>query len=359
VSSSKPEKSVKSAKLVWQDAGGNIREYFLNENTSTFIGRDVSNDIVFAEPEISSQHATIYWKDDTFEIVDQDSSNGTFINSRRITNPRSLQDEDRIEIGDHILSYYYLGERLIEEFKTMRLTESPFQSAAEAAFQPTQIQEPVQPPSPPSAPAVAEPSAEAAKGESDSSPDTQDLIEDLETIVYEDVDKLDAISKAPPEAAPEAVPEESVVAETVEEAIEEAEEEMPEPAPGDLAELEIDFSALISQLKAAQSEAQKLDKKGRATSAKLESFIERQNASIQELDAIVREMGDLNAQAAESGIVTLLEKLSADPRNILLLAEMAAYPDQLANLIKDYTAQSQALGKTRDKMKKDVADFIK
>jgi predicted component of type VI protein secretion system len=354
--SGKADKSIKSAKLVWQDEGGGIREYFLNENTSTFIGRDTNNDIVFPEREISNQHATIYWKDESFEIVDQGSSNGTYVNSRKITDPRPLQDEDRIEIGEHLLSYYFLGERLIEEFKTMRLTDSTFQEAAEAALQPTQIQEEVEHPKTPTMPEAVETAVGETAQVAIPALESQDMFEEQETIIYEGAGEVETTAEAASEARVEEAEE---IQEIPEETPEKASEVIPEPTTGGFANLEIDFNALMSQLQSALGEAQSLDEKGRATNAKLVTFLERQGASIEELDAVVQKMDELNGQAAESGIVTLLEKLSKDSRNVLLLAELAAYTQLLASLIKDYTALGKAIGKTREKMRNEIADFVR
>jgi hypothetical protein len=64
------------------------------------IGRASTNDLVLAEAKVSRRHALIQpQKQHQFWLLDLGSSNGTFLNGRRVTQPALLRDRDRIEIG--------------------------------------------------------------------------------------------------------------------------------------------------------------------------------------------------------------------------------------------------------------------
>lgn len=65
------------------------------------IGREINNHIVLNDSAASNQHAEIYYDlaTDTITIQDLDSTNGTFINSKRIHDTQILKHEDQIRIG--------------------------------------------------------------------------------------------------------------------------------------------------------------------------------------------------------------------------------------------------------------------
>jgi pSer/pThr/pTyr-binding forkhead associated (FHA) protein len=64
------------------------------------IGRDTTNDIVINEPRVSRSHALITINPDgTYEVKDLSSTNGTFINGQRITQPVLILPEDKLEVA--------------------------------------------------------------------------------------------------------------------------------------------------------------------------------------------------------------------------------------------------------------------
>src|SRR5262245_55758775 len=64
------------------------------------IGRAPSNQVVLPDDKVSRRHAVIHAQDvDEFWLVDLGSSNGTYLNGRRVSQPSRLWDQDRIEIG--------------------------------------------------------------------------------------------------------------------------------------------------------------------------------------------------------------------------------------------------------------------
>lgn len=82
------------AKVVCIEGDLTPAEFELEENTS--IGRSPSNDIVLKEPKVSRQHAAINLIDGNYVIVDLKSSNGIFVNGRKV-------EEVVLEEGDEIL----------------------------------------------------------------------------------------------------------------------------------------------------------------------------------------------------------------------------------------------------------------
>lgn len=77
-----------------------VREFDQPEVT---IGRVTGNDIVLPKANISKRHARIIRGERGFVVVDAKSTNGTFINGRRIAEPYDLATGDKIFIGEFAL----------------------------------------------------------------------------------------------------------------------------------------------------------------------------------------------------------------------------------------------------------------
>jgi len=75
--------------------------YDLTKDVS-FIGRDVGNDIVIGDAEISRQHARISKSPEGYVIEDLGSTNGTYIAGTRIAGPRLLKPGDLVSLGESI-----------------------------------------------------------------------------------------------------------------------------------------------------------------------------------------------------------------------------------------------------------------
>ena len=75
------------------------------------IGRDVNNDVVINDAEVSRQHAQINRQPGSFVIEDLGSTNGTFVNRVRISGARALQPGDNITLGENVtLTFELLQE---------------------------------------------------------------------------------------------------------------------------------------------------------------------------------------------------------------------------------------------------------
>lgn len=81
-----------------------IRDYPIAIGQSCTIGRKASNDIVIDNLAVSGFHAQVDSVSTTFVIRDLDSTNGTFVNSKKIT-MHNLKHNDVILIGKHELLF--------------------------------------------------------------------------------------------------------------------------------------------------------------------------------------------------------------------------------------------------------------
>ena len=89
--------------IVLTEKGGEQRRLVFNKPEIT-IGRVQGNDIVLPKGNVSKRHARVLLKDGKFIIVDLKSTNGTYVNGRKITSPLVIKGSDKIYIGDYILS---------------------------------------------------------------------------------------------------------------------------------------------------------------------------------------------------------------------------------------------------------------
>jgi pilus assembly protein CpaF len=87
--------------LAEKGGGTEQREYAKNELT---IGRLPGNDIVLGKGNVSKYHSRIVAKDGKFIIVDMKSTNGTFVNGKKIAAPQVLKPTDQVAIGDYIIN---------------------------------------------------------------------------------------------------------------------------------------------------------------------------------------------------------------------------------------------------------------
>lgn len=73
------------------------------DRTEVSVGRVRGNDLVLSKGNVSKRHARLTQKDGRFVVVDQNSTNGTYVNRQRIVQATIVREGDRIYIGDFIL----------------------------------------------------------------------------------------------------------------------------------------------------------------------------------------------------------------------------------------------------------------
>jgi hypothetical protein len=72
------------------------------EKDEIYIGRDVGNDVVINDPEVSRRHARLTQQSGSYLIEDLGSTNGTFINGQRLTRPHLLRAGEMIMFGENV-----------------------------------------------------------------------------------------------------------------------------------------------------------------------------------------------------------------------------------------------------------------
>lgn len=82
-----------------------IIERVVTEKKRISVGRTPDNDIVLDNKAVSRKHALIEFDDNSALILDNESLNGVFVNSRKVTE-EVLKDNDRITIGKFDLIYH-------------------------------------------------------------------------------------------------------------------------------------------------------------------------------------------------------------------------------------------------------------
>lgn len=77
---------------------GDERIAFILNRDEVFVGRTLNNAFVIEHPSVSKRHARLIVEDDHYFLFDQESSNGTFVNGKRIKEMR-LEDGCEVRFG--------------------------------------------------------------------------------------------------------------------------------------------------------------------------------------------------------------------------------------------------------------------
>jgi pSer/pThr/pTyr-binding forkhead associated (FHA) protein len=76
------------------------------KNEKVAIGRDLSNDIVVQDPEVSRWHLQLQRSDEGYTASDMGSTNGTMLNGIRLNEPNLLMVNDTLILGTSVLLRY-------------------------------------------------------------------------------------------------------------------------------------------------------------------------------------------------------------------------------------------------------------
>jgi pilus assembly protein CpaF len=88
--------------IIISEKGGAERRQSFNQREVS-IGRVQGNDLVLPKGNVSKRHCRIEWVDGRFLVSDQNSTNGTYLNRRRISQSTVVRQGDRIYLGDYVL----------------------------------------------------------------------------------------------------------------------------------------------------------------------------------------------------------------------------------------------------------------
>lgn len=87
--------------LISEKGGAERREAF--DQPEINIGRVQGNDLMLPKGNVSKRHAKLVFRDGRFIVNDLNSTNGTYVNRRRISQATIVRQGDRIYIGDFVL----------------------------------------------------------------------------------------------------------------------------------------------------------------------------------------------------------------------------------------------------------------
>ncbi len=116
------------------------------------IGRDMNNDVVINDAEVSRNHGRLTSQSGGYLIEDLASTNGTFVNGQRLIGPKLLNPGDVVGLGETIvLDYSYVADA----GATVVASAPPPRMMAEPPTAPPQTPEPAPMMAPNPAPMMA------------------------------------------------------------------------------------------------------------------------------------------------------------------------------------------------------------
>lgn len=87
--------------VISEKGGAERRETYDRPEIS--VGRVQGNDLMLPKGNVSKRHARLIFRDGRFIVTDLNSTNGTYVNRRRISQATIVREGDRIYIGDFVL----------------------------------------------------------------------------------------------------------------------------------------------------------------------------------------------------------------------------------------------------------------
>jgi hypothetical protein len=100
-----PEKKDQVKKISLKITDGPCRGQEITlSNFPAIIGRQADCDIIIRDSSVSRRHARLEFEKDNYLLIDLKSTNGTFVNGKRISS-RKLQPGDRIKVGSSVLNF--------------------------------------------------------------------------------------------------------------------------------------------------------------------------------------------------------------------------------------------------------------
>jgi pSer/pThr/pTyr-binding forkhead associated (FHA) protein len=107
------------------------------EKETVILGRDVTNDIVLADAEVSRRHSRLSLSPQGYVLEDLGSTNGTFVNGERLTGPHLLIPGDQIGVSQKLVISFELGtEAAAETVAVEPAVDAPPQKAEKPVVEP-------------------------------------------------------------------------------------------------------------------------------------------------------------------------------------------------------------------------------
>src|SRR6478736_7527028 len=87
--------------IISEKGGAERRESF--DKNEINVGRVQGNDLMLPKGNVSKHHARLLFRDGRFIVTDLKSTNGTYVNGRKIAQATIVREGDKIYIGDFVL----------------------------------------------------------------------------------------------------------------------------------------------------------------------------------------------------------------------------------------------------------------
>src|ERR1700710_1476561 len=87
--------------IISEKGGAERRETF--ERNEINVGRVQGNHLMLPKGNVSKHHARLLFRDGRFIVTDLKSTNGTYVNGRKIAQATIVREGDKIYIGDFVL----------------------------------------------------------------------------------------------------------------------------------------------------------------------------------------------------------------------------------------------------------------
>ena len=88
--------------VVVHEKGGKTQRFPFDGDQFS-VGREDDNELLLDRANVSKHHLRFRRVTGAVEVVDLESTNGTYVNGRRVTKPRKVRRADRVYVGDYIL----------------------------------------------------------------------------------------------------------------------------------------------------------------------------------------------------------------------------------------------------------------
>ncbi len=79
------------------------------DKSEIYLGRDVSNDIVVNDSEVSRKHARMIMQAGGYILEDLGSTNGTFVGGQRLMGPHGLRPGEVVMLGENVTLAFEVG----------------------------------------------------------------------------------------------------------------------------------------------------------------------------------------------------------------------------------------------------------
>ncbi len=111
-------------KLVMR-SGPEVDKAYPLEKEEFVIGRELINDLIISDPEISRKHARLFKKKEQYYLEDLGSTNGTFYAGKRVSKPVLLKSGDLINLGKSIVLEFIAEEEAVISAPSELVEEVP------------------------------------------------------------------------------------------------------------------------------------------------------------------------------------------------------------------------------------------